>query len=82
MDILTVADPRYADAAKTMIDVEITTEVGARPLPFTAMASDPEPLGRALFAELVAGLHGAIAPYVPPPANVPRPDAKGPTIVR
>jgi hypothetical protein len=34
---------------------------------FTAMPTDPEDHGRQIYANAVAGLYGAVAPFVPPP---------------
>jgi hypothetical protein len=51
-----------------MIDCEITTsQFGEEVLPFTASQNDCEAHGRAIFADLVAGVYGEIAEYVPPP---------------
>jgi len=51
-----------------MIDCEITTsQFGNEILPFTASQNDCEAHGRAIFADLVAGVYGEIAEYVPPP---------------
>jgi hypothetical protein len=51
-----------------MIDCEITTsQFGDEVLPFTSAQNDVEAHGRAIFADLVAGVYGPIAEYVPPP---------------
>jgi hypothetical protein len=36
-------------------------------IPFTAMNDDPEPLGRAIYADAKAGKLGKVAKYSPPP---------------
>lgn len=74
MENVACTDPRWADAAMTTITctVDFFDEIGPRP--FNAMAMDPEPRGRALWAELNAGVYGLIAAYVPPPPRT----GKGP----
>lgn len=65
--LTSVTNPRWAKADQSMIDCEITTsQFGYEVLPFTASPSDPEPHGRAIFADLVAGVYGPIAAYVQP----------------
>ena len=66
--LTSLTNPIWADAAQTMIDCKITTnQFGDEVLPFTASQNDVEPHGRAIFANIVAGVYGPIAPYVPPP---------------
>lgn len=66
--LTSVSSPRWANAEHTMIDCEITTsQLGDEVLPFTASPTDVEAHGRAIFADLVAGVHGPIAEYVAPP---------------
>lgn len=66
--LTSVANPRWADAEKTMIDCEITTsQFGDEVLPFTAISSDVEAHGRKIFADIVSGKYGEISAYVPPP---------------
>lgn len=63
-----VSNSRWADVERTMIDCEVTaSQFGDEVLPFTASQNDHEAHGRALFADLVAGVYGEIADYVPPP---------------
>jgi hypothetical protein len=65
--LTSLTNPRWADEANTMIDCEITTsQFGDDVLPFTASQNDCEAHGRAIFADLVAGVYGEIAEYVPP----------------
>lgn len=62
-----VANPRWSNEEKTTIDCEITTsQFGDEVLPFTASQNDVEAHGRAIFADLFAGIYGTIAEYVPP----------------
>lgn len=70
MEITNVASPAYANAEGTLIDCRVTFE-GREEVPFSAAAHDTEAHGKALFAALVAGEWGPIAPYVEPPAPVP-----------
>lgn len=63
-----VANPRWTNAEQTMINCEITTsQFGDEVLPFTASPDDVEAHGRQIFADLVAGVYGEIAAYIPPP---------------
>jgi hypothetical protein len=62
--LTSLSNPRWANAEQTMIDCEITTsQFGDEVLPFTASATDVEPHGRALFAQLVAGEFGPVADF-------------------
>lgn len=66
--LTSLANPRWANAEKTAINCEITTsQLGNETLPFTASPTDCEPHGRAIFADLAAGVYGEIAEYAPPP---------------
>lgn len=67
--ITSVSNPRWANAENTLIDCDITIALfGDEVLPFTAGPDDVEAHGRAIFADLVAGVYGPIAEYVAPPA--------------
>lgn len=69
--LTSLINPRWADANQTMIDCDITTsQFGDEVLPFTAAQNDVEAHGRAIFADLVAGVYGPIAEYVPPQVTV------------
>lgn len=59
-----VINPRYN--AHGTITVDLWDERLRRRIPFTADPDDPEEHGRDLHAELIAGKHGKIAPYVAP----------------
>lgn len=64
--LTSIANPRWANAERTMIDCEITTsQLGNEVLPFTANQDDCEAHGRAIFADLVAGKYGEIGAYTP-----------------
>jgi hypothetical protein len=72
--LTSLTNPRWANAEQTIIDCEITTsQFGNEVLPFTANATDFEPHGRAIFADIVAGAYGEIAKYVPPPETTATP---------
>lgn len=63
--ITSLKNPVWSNAEKTAIDCEITLSVlGDEVLPFTATSFDPEPHGRKIFEDLVAGVYGLIADYV------------------
>ena len=68
--------PKWADAAHTIINCQVTFAQIGKPLDFNATASDPETHGKSLFADLVAGKYGAIAEYTPP-AVAPLTSSKG-----
>lgn len=75
--LTSVSSPRWADAEHTAIDCNITTsQFGDEVLPFTASPTDVEAHGRAIFADLVAGVYGPIAEYVAPP----EPEQNQPTV--
>jgi len=57
-------DPRWANAERTMIDLEINHPTYGW-IPFTASPNDVEAHGREVFAALSKG---DVAEYVPPPA--------------
>jgi hypothetical protein len=62
--LTSLSNPRWANAEQTMIDCEITTsQFGDEVLPFTAIATDVEAHGRAIFADIVAGQYGPIAEF-------------------
>lgn len=66
--LTSLSNPQWANAEQTAIDCEITiSQFGNEVLPFTASSTDVEPHGRKIFADLVAGVYGEIAAYVPPP---------------
>ena len=61
-----IKTPQYANADHTLINCEIEHETYGW-IPFTASAEDTEQHGRNIHAALLAGDHGPIADYVPPP---------------
>ncbi len=65
MNVISAASPQWADAAHTMINLDVTFDIiGA--VPFTASASDIEPHGRDLFTRAQSGEFGAVSAYVAP----------------
>jgi hypothetical protein len=70
--LTSLVNPRWANPDHTMIDCGITTsQFGDEILPFTASPADPEPHGRKIFEDLVAGQYGPIAEYVAPDLPTP-----------
>lgn len=66
MEIENASNPQWADAAHTVISLEVKFEAYPDPLPFGASMADPEAHGRALFLMAVNGDFGPIAEYVAP----------------
>jgi len=65
-----ITNPTWANAQQTLINCQIEhPEYGL--IPFTASADDPEQHGRDIHAAILAGEHGPIAAYVPPPVATP-----------
>lgn len=61
-----ITNPVWANEEHTAIDCTVShPKFGV--IPFTAAENDSEEHCRTLFAQLVAGEHGLIAEYVPPP---------------
>jgi hypothetical protein len=68
--LTSVKNACWVNAEHTLINCEITTsQFGDEILPFTANPNDCEAHGRAIFADIVAGVYGEIAEYVPPPVE-------------
>ena len=65
--LISVSNPIYSNAQNTIIDCLIVVSNYPDPLPFTASPNDVEAHGREIYARLIAGDYGPIAPYVPPP---------------
>jgi len=63
----TVTNPRYANAARTAIDVIVFFPHLKDPVPFTAAQDDTEEHGREIFNRAIAGDFGAIAGHTPDP---------------
>ena len=70
MDYTDVTHPVYATAGGSAISCLVTFTQFAQPVPFLAMASDPEPHGQRIFAELAAGKYGPVLDFQPPPRDV------------
>jgi hypothetical protein len=61
-----IIKPKFATAGKQSIDCQIDhPQYGW--IPFTASPQDTEAQGRTVYAQLIAGVHGPITEYVPPP---------------
>lgn len=66
MIIQDVKNPIYANENGTVINCLVKFDAFTEYLPFGANPNDPMDYGRELYAELIAGKWGPIAPYVPP----------------
>ena len=65
--LTSLTNPQWANTERTLINCNITTsQFGDEVLPFTANQNDCEAHGRAIFDDIVAGVYGEIAEYVPP----------------
>lgn len=75
-----ITDPVFVDDTNTRIDCMVKFDTLPMAVPFTADANDVEDHGRAIYAALVAGDYGPIAPYVAP---VPEPvvEQPGPKVI-
>jgi hypothetical protein len=71
MNVESIHSPVYIDNTGNRIDCMVKFETLPMEVPFTADANDVEEHGRTIYAALIAGEYGPIAPYVPPPAQVP-----------
>lgn len=65
MEIETVSKPAWADDTRNYINCSVKFAGMTEAVPFTASASDTVGYGRQLFADLVAGKFGDIAPFSP-----------------
>ena len=65
-----IKNPVYVDETGDRIDCDVKFDTLPTYVPFTADKNDVEPHGREIYAQLVAGDWGPIAPYVPPPLPV------------
>ncbi len=70
---------RYSAPDNSMIDCIIGLSMAEDSqdildVPFTASPDDPEEYSRQRFADLVAGKHGEVEPYVPPVTEPPEAD--------
>jgi hypothetical protein len=62
-----VYGPQWANAESTSIRCQVKFDTLPDVVPFAATNFDPEPYGRQLFSDLVNGVWGPIASYVPLP---------------
>jgi len=60
--------PQWCDAEHTGINVLIRWDGWDAELPFTATKDDPEAHGQQIYQNILAGVYGEIAEFVPPPA--------------
>ncbi len=63
--IVTATNPVYSKADNSTIDCTVTFNTG-EVYPYTAAAFDDTSYGQQLWADLIAGGYGPIAPYVAP----------------
>jgi hypothetical protein len=61
-----VENPQFANESLTLINCNVKFAEFDNFLPFTASGSDPMQYGRQIYANLVNGVYGPIAPYVAP----------------
>lgn len=66
LTIETASEPHWVDEQQTAIALQVTFLEHPDPMPFCAMADDPEAHGRAIFERAVSGEFGPVAAYVPP----------------
>ena len=69
-------DPIYSDVENSCITLTVKFEEINEEMPFGATPWDTAPHGIILYQNAVAGVYGAIAPYVPPPEPI-QPVAEG-----
>jgi hypothetical protein len=67
MIVVAVYNPVWSSAEYNSIACQVKFAEIADIVPFAATNYDVEPYGRQLFVDLVAGVYGPIAPYVPTP---------------
>jgi len=72
--------PIYADGLGDNINCDVKFDTFVSYLPYTAYKYDVVQQGRDLYAALVAGEWGPVAPYIPPPPAVVI-EQDGPNIV-
>lgn len=79
--LVSLTNPRWADAEHTRIECDIvTSQFPGELLPFTANPHDVEPHGRGIFEDIVAGKYGPIAEYVAPEPQEPPPPLPQPPV--
>jgi hypothetical protein len=69
-NIVSVSNPVFSSEDGTMIDCMLQLDVLPNPVPFTAFRDDVEEHGRKIYNDLISGVYGPIAAYVPPPPPV------------
>jgi hypothetical protein len=75
-----VRNPKWGDAAHTMIDCEVNFKHLAEDfVPFMANPNDVMEYSKTIFDECVAGQYGEVAEYTPPMPNVAPQEEQPPT---
>jgi hypothetical protein len=70
MIVTDIKNQIYANAENTQINCIVKFDEILEYVPFTASSNDPMDYGRELYAQLVAGQWGQIAPYISPAAPI------------
>ena len=65
MNITTVASPIYSRYDNSTIDAEVSFDNG-KTYPYTSSSEDDAPYGQQLWADLISGKYGTVAPYIAP----------------
>lgn len=67
LTLTNISDLKYASEDKSKVDCTLfLKEFPLEPLPFTASKYDPMAHGREIYADIISGGFGEIAPYVAP----------------
>jgi hypothetical protein len=69
-------DPVYSNAENTTVVLTVKFEEFNEEMPFGATPWDTAPHGIILYQNVMAGVYGPIAPFVPPPEPI-QPVAEG-----
>ena len=67
--VVTLTNPIYTRADKTGIDCKVKFAELDTTIDFHSTQEDPEPYGKQIYADLIAGKYGPIANYVEPPKS-------------
>lgn len=73
MEYIDVKNPVFATRDQSLITCDVKFTAWPAYLPFAASAGDPEPHGRQLYAELIAGKWGQVGAYAAPATTPPTP---------
>jgi hypothetical protein len=66
-NVISITNPMFATEDGSSIDCILEIDALPAPVPFTASANDVEEHGRKIYADLIAGVYGAVGAYVAPP---------------